>query len=185
MKKLLAIFAVALVAAPVGLSAKMMAEIAQGAAIPAKFMVRDITGKARNYASISGKNGTVLVFTRSAKWCPFCQAQMKDLKNVQGALAAKGYNLAAISYDEPATLASFAKAQGIGYTLLSDKGSKMIDAFGLRDPQYAPGSFAHGVAKASVLVVDAKGRVAKKMVSSDYKVRPSNADILAALPMMK
>jgi peroxiredoxin len=110
---------------------------------------------------------------------------MKELKGAQGALAAKGYNLAAISYDPPAVLSGFAKAQGIGYSLLSDEGSKMIDAFGLRDTQYAPGSFAHGVAKASILVVDAKGRVVRKMVSSDYKVRPSNADIIAALPMIK
>jgi peroxiredoxin len=167
------------------IQAKTMAEIAQGASIPANFAVRDSNGAARTYKNIKGRNGTVLVFTRSAKWCPFCQAQMKDLKGVQAALAQKGYNLAAISYDPPATLATFGKAQGIGYALLSDEGSRMIDAFGLRDPQYAPGSFAHGVAKASVLVIDAKGQVVRKMASSDYKVRPSNADILAALPMVK
>jgi peroxiredoxin len=162
-------------------AAKMMAEIGQGAAIPAGFAVVDAAGKPRNYRSISGKNGTVLVFTRSAKWCPFCQAQLKDLKGAQAALAQRGYNLAALSYDPPSTLAGFAKAQGIRYTLLSDQGSKMIDAFGLRDEQYAPGTFAYGVAKASVLVIDTSGKVRAKMVSSDYTVRPSTAQILAAV----
>lgn len=185
MKKLLPLLAVAMVAAPVMIQAKQMAEIAQGASIPASFSARDAKGAVRSYKSISGRNGAVLVFTRSAKWCPYCQVQMKELKGVQGMLSQKGYGLATISYDAPAVLAGFTKANGIGYTMLSDQGSKMIDAFGLRDPQYAAGSFAEGVAKASILVVDAKGRVVRKMVSSDYKVRPSNADIIAALPMAK
>jgi peroxiredoxin len=176
-----ALAAGALTIATLPLAAKMMAEIAQGASIPANFAVRDAAGKPRTYRSISGKSGTVLVFTRSAKWCPFCQAQLKDLKGAQAALAQRGYSLAALSYDPPATLAGFAKAQGVGYTLLSDQGSKMIDAFGLRDEQYAPGTFAYGVAKASVLVIDTNGKVRAKMVSSDYRVRSTTAEILAAV----
>jgi hypothetical protein len=35
--------------------------------------------------------------------------------------------------------------------------------------------------KASVLVINASGKVLKKMVSSDYKVRPSNAQVIAAV----
>jgi peroxiredoxin len=166
---------------PTMLVAKMMPEIGMGASIPANFTARDASGKPRTYASIRGRSGTVLVFTRSAKWCPFCQAQLKDLKGAQAGLAQRGYSLAAISYDEPAVLAGFAKSQGIGYTLLSDKGSKMIDAFGLRDPEYAQGSFAYGVPKATVVVIDAKGKVLKSMVSPNYRTRPTNADILAAV----
>lgn len=181
MKRLILTVAAALLLAPTIASAKMMAEVAEGKPIPASFAARDVSGKARNYASIRGKKGTVLVFVRSAKWCPFCQAQMKDLKGARAALGQRGYNLAAISYDSPEVLAGFARAQGIDYLLLSDGGSKMIDLFGLRDPQYAPGSFADGVPKPAILVIDAKGKLLKKMVSSDYKVRPTNAKILAAV----
>jgi peroxiredoxin len=180
MKRLLLLIAAAFLILPRFASAKMSAEIAEGSRIPANFTAKDASAKLRNYASIRGKNGTVLVFFRSVKWCPFCQAQLKDLKAAQGSLAQRGYTLAAISYDPPAALAGFARAQGIGYTLLSDTGSAMIDAFGLRDPQYGPGSFAAGVPKASVLIIDAQGKVIRKMVSTDYTVRPSNAAILAA-----
>lgn len=182
MKRLmLAIATLALGLSVSPLAAKGIAEIAKGASIPAKFSVRDAQGSVRTYRSISGKKGTVLVFTRSAKWCPFCQAQLKDLKGAQAQIAQRGYSLAAVSYDPPSVLAGFAKAQGIGYLLLSDEGSKMIDAFGLRDEQYAPGSFAHGVAKATVLVIDARGKVRSKLVSSDYRVRPSTAAILGMI----
>jgi peroxiredoxin len=181
MTRFLTLLAALFLIAPSVSHAKAMAEISEGASIPVNFAAIDANGKPRNYASIRGKRGTVLVFFRSAKWCPFCQAQLKELRAAQSAIAQKGYTLVAISYDDPTVLAGFAKAQGIGYTLLSDKGSRMIDAFGLRDPQYAPGSFADGVPKASVLVINASGKVLKKMVSSDYKVRPSNAQVIAAV----
>lgn len=161
------------------------AEIATGAKVPAGFKAIDAAGRARNWASIAGKKGTVFVLFRSAKWCPFCQAQLKGLKDVQASLAQRGYGLAALSYDPPQVLAGFAAKTGIGYTLLSDEKSAMIDAFGLRDPAYAAGSYAYGVPKASILLVDAKGVVRWKSVASDYKVRPDNATILKAVDALR
>ena len=123
----------------------------------------------------------MLVFFRSARWCPFCQAQLKEMRALQAPLAQRGYGLAAISYDAPDALAKFAGTQGIGYTLLSDQKSAMIDAFGLRDPAYAAGSFAAGVPRASTLIVSPKGVVRWKTVATDYKLRPQNALILGAV----
>ena len=73
---------------------------AVGAAIPA-FAAVDRTGAPRDFASLPGKRGVVLVFFRSARWCPFCQHQLIDLKTVQAPLTERGYRLAAISYDHP------------------------------------------------------------------------------------
>lgn len=168
------------IAAPVG-----AAEIATGAKVPVGFRAIDATGHVRNWSSIAGKNGTVLVLFRSAKWCPFCQAQLKSLKDVQASLAQRGYGLAALSYDAPETLAGFAAKTGIGYTLLSDEKSAMIDALGLRDPAYAAGSYAHGVPKASILVVDAKGVLRWKSVAADYKFRADNATLLKAVDALR
>ena len=123
----------------------------------------------------------MLVFFRSAKWCPYCQAQLKDIRALPAELAKRGYTLAAISYDAPDTLAGFAGKQAVNYTLLSDAGSKQIDAFGLRDPQYPKDSFAYGVPKATVLVIGRNGVVKQKLTTEDYKVRPGNDKILAAV----
>lgn len=157
------------------------APIAAGAHVPNGFSAIDSSGKTRNLASITGRKGVVLVFFRSAKWCPYCQAQLKDLRTLQPELAQRGYTLAALSYDAPQVLADFAQRQGIGYTLLSDQQSRQIDAFGLRDPQYPKDSFAYGVPKASVMVINAKGVVRQRLTTEDYKIRPSNQAILAAV----
>lgn len=155
--------------------------IAIGEKVPANFAAVDTTGKARDFKSITGKKGVVLVFFRSAAWCPFCQVQLKDLRGLPAELGKRGYTLAAISYDKPETLGQFAAKQQIGYTLLSDAGSKMIDAFGLRDPAYAPDSFAYGVPRATVLVIAPNGTVKRKLTTEDYKIRPSNQAILSAV----
>ncbi len=41
--------------------------------------------------------------------------------------------------------------------MLSDEKSAMIDAFDLRDPQYKPGSKAHGVPRPAIFIIDAEG----------------------------
>ena len=161
------------------------AEIVAGAKIPAGFKAIDASGRPRDWASIAGKKGTILVLFRSAKWCPFCQAQLKSLKDVQASLAQQGYGLAALSYDPPEVLAGFAAKAGIGYTLLSDQKSAMIDVLGLRDPAYAAGSYAYGVPKASILLIDAKGVLRWKSVATDYKFRADNAAILKAIDALR
>ena len=157
---------------------------AVGLPIPA-FSAMDSTGAHRDFASLPGQKGVVLVFFRSARWCPFCQHQLIDLKGVQAPLAARGYTLAAISYDKPEDLALFAEKQGVGYTLLSDSGSKEIDAFKLRDPQYPATSFAYGVPKPSIFIVDRKGVVRGKLALEGYKVRPGADAILKAVDGVK
>lgn len=153
---------------------------AVGAHIPA-LETKDATGAARSYASVSGAKGTVLVFFRSARWCPFCQKQLIELKALQGPLAKRGYALAALSYDAPEALATFAQKEGVAYPLLSDEGSKTIDAFKLRDPQYAQVHFANGVPKPAVFVVDHRGVVKAKLALEGYKVRPDGDAILKAV----
>ncbi len=161
------------------------AQLAPGAKAPVRFNAVDTTGKPRTLPSLTGGKGVVLVFFRSAKWCPFCQAQLKSMKTLQAPLAKRGYTLAAISYDSTEELAKFARTQAIGYPLLSDGKSKMIDAFGLRDPAYAKGSFAYGVPKASTYVIDRTGTVRWRTIAADYKIRDDNAAILAAVDALR
>jgi len=158
---------------------------AVGAKIPMPFKALDKTGAPKTYADITGKNGTVLLFVRSASWCPFCQIQLIDVNRITADLAKRGYSLAALSYDSPEVLAAFAKQRAIGYTLLSDKKSEMIDAFDIRDPQYPEGNLAQGVPKPAIFVIDAKGVVQAKLAEDGYKVRPLVDAMLAAVDGIK
>lgn len=151
-----------------------------GAKIPT-FEARDAEGKSVRWEDIAGPKGTVLVFFRSAKWCPYCQAQLIALKDAAAPLNQRGYRLVAISYDEPDVLASFTKQRTIPYALLSDKNSMMIDAFKLRDPQYKPDSFAYGVPLPAIFVISPAGVVQAKLAEEGYKTRPPVETVIAAV----
>ena len=120
----------------------------------------------------------VLVFTRSVEWCPFCQTQLKAINGIVADLSERGYQIHGVSYDETDSQDRFAMNQMLQYKMLSDKPSAVIDAFGIRDPQYTEGR-AVGVPYAAVFVVGTDGTILAKSVSGDYKKRPTNAQILA------
>jgi peroxiredoxin len=151
-----------------------------GTKIPA-LHATDASGKPATLASISGKNGVVLLFFRSAKWCPYCQAQLIEFKAAQAPLEARGYRLAALSYDATGVQVSFAAKHGIGYQLLSDRKSVTIDAWGLRDPQYRLIPIANGVPKPAIFVISPTGLIQAKLAKAGYKVRPSVAEVLTAV----
>jgi peroxiredoxin len=161
------------------------AGIAIGTKAPLSMSLKDSNGAPTTLARQVGAKGMVLVLVRSANWCPYCKAQLVSLNDVRAAIAKRGYGLASLSYDKPETLSGFARSKGLGFTMLSDEGSRMIDALGLRDPQYAKVAFANGVPRATILVLGRDGSVKAKSVSSDYTQRPTNADILAMIDGLK
>jgi peroxiredoxin len=95
-------------------------------------------------------------------------------------------DLYALSIDPPATSRALAEkiaddGQGeVGYRILSDPGSKTVDAWGLRSPAYA-GQRLDGIPHPAVYVLGKDGRVAWVRIDEDYRQRPSNAEIRAAL----
>jgi peroxiredoxin len=145
----------------------------------------DSAGKPVALRAVSGRNGVVLLFFRSAKWCPYCQKQLLEFRDAQVPLESRGYRLAAISYDPPDVLTTFADHHQVRYQLLSDPGSVTIDAFALRDPQYPAGSFAFGVPKPAIFVISRKGVVEAKLAEEGFKVRPSVQAVLAAVDNLK
>jgi peroxiredoxin len=159
--------------------------IALGAKAPTTLALQTFAGKPTSLAREMGPKGILVVMVRSADWCPYCKAQLSGLNSIRPKLAEMGYTLVSVSYDKPDKLAVFARTKGIAYPMLSDQGSTLIDAMALRDPQYAAVPFANGVPYATILVIGKDGRVKAKNVSRDYKVRPTNAQILAMIPPMK
>ncbi len=156
-----------------------------GAKAPVMMALRDSSGAPATLTAKMGAKGMLLVMLRSASWCPYCKAQLIGLNDASAQAAAQGYPLVSLTYDKPEVLAGFAKSKSLRFAMLSDEGSKFIDAVRLRDPQYASVSFANGVPYPTVLVLSKDGKVVAKNVSLDYKVRPTNAQILAMIPVKK
>lgn len=92
----------------------------------------------------------------------------------------------AISVDNPGQSREFAEriaADGKGkvdYPILSDPKHRVIDAFGIRDPDYNGQKF-EGIARPTVYVINKDGRVTWMKVELNYKERPTNSEIRAAL----
>ena len=105
-----------------------------GAHAPA-FSLKDQSGKKQDLASLTGPKGLLVLFFRSADWCPFCKGQLVDLQAAQGEFEAEGVRVAAVSYDSRDILQDFAKRKTIKYPLLSDPHSELIDKFGIRNPE--------------------------------------------------
>lgn len=92
----------------------------------------------------------------------------------------------AISVDPPErskALAQKIASDGKGpitFTLLSDPDHKVIDSYRLHDPAY-DGEKVEGIPYPAVYVIDKEGRVAWAKVESNYRKRPSIAEIRAAV----
>jgi hypothetical protein len=96
-----------------------------------------------------------------------------------GDIRKQGFGLAAISYDSPPTLKAFTDKQGITFPLLSDVGSKTIDAWGLRNRE-ATGR-AVGVPYPGTFLIDRGGKILSRAFEDAYQERATAASILAAL----
>ena len=68
----------------------------------------------------------------------------------------------------------------VNFPILSDPDHKIIDAYGLHDPAY-DGQKVEGIPHPAVYVIDRQGKVAWAKIESDYKQRPTNEEIRAAL----
>ena len=182
---LCAVFAAALFALMSGPSLPVNAAADLGPAIGARTPdignPPDQTGAPRTLQSLMGQNGLVLFFFRSADWCPYCQAQMIDLNTAVAALERRGYRMAGISYDSPQILKTFIDRRQIGYTLLSDPKSEIIDRFRLRDPQYQPGSPAYGVPRPIILILDKTGTIKAKLYEETFTERPPASLVISTI----
>lgn len=162
--------------------AKRIEPVRNGEEAP-DFSLEDLQGNTVTLSEARGKTATVVVFYRGY-WCPFCARQLAELRSL-----AKGneqIRVLAISVDDHETTKKFIEKissdgnGSVNYTMLSDPDHKVIDKYGLHDPSY-DGTKFDGIPHPAVYVIDKAGRVAWSKVESDYKVRPSNADIRAAL----
>lgn len=98
------------------------------------FNLKDQYGNVQTLKSIMGPKGAMLVFVRSADWCPYCKTQLVDLQTGIEQLRKQGLGVATISYDPVEILAGFTKQHAITYTMLADVGSVTIKKFGLLNP---------------------------------------------------
>lgn len=114
--------------------------------------------------------GAVVVFYRG-HWCKQCRKQLRELEAIRTQLGDRGFDVYAISTDEPRTSAELRRTLGIGFTLLSDVGGMSINAWGVFTKE-------HELARPAVFVVVPGGEISYRYVSDSPSDRPSPETLL-------
>ncbi|MEO7412168.1 MAG: peroxiredoxin family protein [Opitutaceae bacterium] len=193
MKSLLAVCATFLLAATVP-AAEMAspalpsaaAEVMPGLKVGVKaadFTLKNAAGQEVALSELLKHGKVALAFVRSADWCPFCKKQLQELQASLKDIQAAGIQLIAISYDSPETNTAAAAKLGLTFPLLSDTGSKVIEAYGIRN-QEATGRGA-GIPHPVLFLLDQQGVIRVKLMRDGYRTRPEPAEIIAGAKSFK
>lgn len=149
--------------------------LAAGARAPA-FSGVDQHGHTRTLTSLMGREGAMLVFTRSTASCASCRTQLLELRDRRDAIEAQGLGLAAIVPDAPEVLRQFAAEQGIAYPLIADRDSAILRRYGLAS---GPGEPGRGGPHPATFVVAPDLRVRARVVAEAPEERRTAASLLA------
>ena len=147
----------------------------------ADFRLPDQNGTVRTRDALMGPEGLMLVFSRSADWCPYCKTQLVELQSRLPELKKKGIGLAAMTYDSPAILVDFSRRRGITFPLLSDAGSATIKAYGLLNTTVDAASSNYGIPFPGTFLVNRQGVVTARFFEEAYQERNTVASILLKL----
>jgi peroxiredoxin len=130
---------------------------------------------------LSREKGLIILFFRSADWCPFCKKHLVELNEQAKNFTQLGYGLAAISYDKTAILKKFSQQEHINYPLLSDQKVKTMSAYNIVNSDYVVGDDHYGIPYPGVVVIDSHGDVIHKHFFKGYKKRVKFADLYLQL----
>jgi peroxiredoxin len=83
-----------------------------------------------------------------------------------------------VSVDTPFALDAFREENDLGFDLVSDTEREIVDAYGVRDDDFA--GFGYPAAKRSVFVLDADGTVVYRWVTDDPGVEPDYDEVSEA-----
>ncbi|MCW8109904.1 AhpC/TSA family protein [Alteromonas ponticola] len=163
-----------------------------GMSVP-DIMVKDAQGSPFSLKALFMQKPSVVLFYRGG-WCPYCNRQLAELKDIEADLVQLGYQILAISPQSPAQLQEQKFDANQAVTLLTDENLAAISGFGIgftvdeetRDKYkgYNISLTENAQGKAvlpapSLFFVDTKGVVQLSYVNPDYKVRPSAELVLA------
>jgi peroxiredoxin len=150
-----------------------------GEPFPHTLSAPDQDGQMQSLDALMGEKGVVVVFVRSADWCPYCQRQLADLNERLPEFAGLGLNVVSVSVDQVEHTAAFAAEHQIRYKMLADPAGDINRDIGIRDEQYPVGSKAFGVPRPALYVIDTAGAVRARYMEPTYRTRPNLDTVLS------
>lgn len=149
-----------------------------GSRIP-QFTAVDQDGRSQTFESLRGSKGLVLLFSRSADWCPFCKAQLQDLNQRLEEYRTRGLGVASVTSDTAAILKHYATRKGIKFPMLADSDAKVVRAFGILNETVPKDTPFYGAPYPGIYIVNERGLVKSKYFQADARESYTAASILA------
>ncbi len=165
-----------------------------------EFMLDDADGNSVSSRALLGRGPLIATFYRGV-WCPYCNYDLQALEDVRPEIEARGTSLVAISPQTPANSRKSQRDNKLGFPILSDTGTAVAAAFGLRfalpdDLIEVYRQFGNDLPKinddlAWVLpmparyVIGTDGVIAYAEVNPDYTRRPDPSELLPVLHRLR
>ncbi|SHF00060.1 Peroxiredoxin [Mariniphaga anaerophila] len=144
-------------------------------------------------SKVLSEKPTVLLFYRGG-WCPYCNAHLSDIQEVEKEIIDLGYQIVAVSPDAPENLKITEDDKNIQYKLYSDADGQLIKNMGIafKAPEKYYGMLeikSGGMNKGllpvpSVFIVSPSGKIQFEYINPDYTTRLSGKLLLAILKNM-
>ena len=91
-----------------------------------------------------------------------------------------GVNITAMTYDSVEMLKSVEEDEGIEFTLLRDADITHVNALGILNEDYEPGSRAYGVPHPGIFIITPDGVIRAKFAEQGFRARPDFDSVLEA-----
>jgi peroxiredoxin len=143
------------------------------------FSLHDQFGQEQTLETLKGSKGTVLLFYRSADWCPYCKGQLVQLQSAKARFEKQGIKLAGISYDNVDILKYFSARKNIEFPLLSDPNSQIIRSYKVLNSEGVGRDL--GMARPGYFFIDTQGVIREKFFEAKFRERLTGNNVLAKI----
>lgn len=160
------------------------------------FSAVDQNGTLIELKDLLNKGNVVMIFYRG-QWCPFCNRQLKALEDSLQFFVSKKAQLIAITPEKPDNITKSIFKTKASFPILYDDGLKIMKGYDVAfavdektiekyknygiDFNEANGSNGANLPVPAVYIINQEGKIIYKYFDTDYKKRPSVAELLKHL----
>jgi peroxiredoxin len=161
---------------------------------------KDIQGKDVRLGDLLARGPVLVAFYRGG-WCPYCNHEIRELTKAFGEFERRGVTPVAVSVDRPDKASVTSASYRVPFPVLSDPELSFVEGFHVAkkveaadyekykgfgvDLEEYSGKAHHTITVPSLFLVDRDGVVRWAHSNLDHTVRPSIAQILAAVDAAK
>lgn len=101
--------------------------------------------------------------------------KLSDIEDQFGGL---GVGLVGMTYDDPEKILAFHEEWDLAYPLLRDVDGQHVDAWGIRNEEYGPDSFAYNIPHPGIVLLSPDGEILAKFAEEGYRSRADWSSVL-------